>query len=284
MNTLYEKTRAIINKYNIRADKKLGQNFLIDQNVLGSIIEAAEITKDDIVIEVGPGLGVLTAELCKKAKKVIAIELDRKFVDILQDVLRDYNNWILIRDDVLKINLKELLEQQEVNQKVKVIANLPYYITTPVIMKFLEEGPIAKELVIMVQKEVAHRISAKPGGKEYGALTLAVGFYGTSRIVKDVPPSSFIPAPGVVSSVLKINIAEEPMVSVKNDALFFKVVKASFGQRRKTILNSLTNSGIFSNDKARVSEILEKAGIEENRRPETLNINEFAKLANSFGD
>ena len=278
MNNLEIKTKSIIKKYGIRANKRLGQNFLINESALNSIIEAGVVNKDDLIVEIGPGLGVLTAELCRNAGKVLAIELDRKFIDILKDVLADFDNYSIIHGDIMDLSLSPLLKEHSMKD-VKVIANLPYYITTPVIMKLLEEETGFSSLVVMVQKEVAQRITAKPGGKEYGALTVAVNFYANPSIVADVPASSFLPQPKVDSSVIKIDIRSEPPVKVADKKQFFKVVRASFSQRRKTLLNSLFNSSLFGIDKETLKGILNSIGIDENRRPETLSIEEFANIA-----
>ena len=282
MNNLENKTRTIIKKFNIKANKRLGQNFLIDQNVLDTIAQEGEITKDDLVIEIGPGLGVLTAELCKKAGRVVAIELDRRFIDILEDVLSEYNNYKIIQGDILNIDLKGLVKEFNHQGDIKVIANLPYYITTPVIFKLLEEELGIKSIVIMVQKEVAQRITASPGGKEYGALTIAVAYYGDANIVLHVPSCSFIPKPEVDSSVIKIEIHNNPVIDVVDKKLFFKVVRASFTQRRKTILNSIANSGLFGENKSDIKSILDSVGIKENQRPEELSIHDFARLVNKL--
>lgn len=284
MSSVESKTREIMNKYNIRPNKKFGQNFLVEQDVLDSIIAAGEVCEDDLVIEIGPGLGVLTAELCKKAGKVIAVELDRKFIDILEDVLANYNNYRIIQGDILALDLKALLGEENHNGNVKIIANLPYYITTPVIMKLLEDELDLKSIVVMVQKEVAERITAGPGGKEYGALTIAVAYYGLPEIVTNVPAKSFVPRPEVDSSVIRIDVYKNPVIDVKDKAIFFNTVRASFSQRRKTILNVLNNSGLFKVDKKKLKEILEELGIEEMRRPETLSIHEFACLADKISE
>lgn len=279
MKDLILKTKGIMQKYNIQANKRFGQNFLIDQQVLDSIIKAGEVSKDDLIIEIGPGLGVLTSELCKNAGKVIAVEIDKRLAQILDEVLGNFENYRIIQDDILKLNLDELISSSDHTGKAKVIANLPYYITTPVIMKILEECTQISSIVIMVQKEVAERITAKPGGKEYGALTVSASFYGAAKKMFDVPPHCFMPRPEVTSSVIRIDVNEKPPVEVKNKENFFKVVKASFAQRRKTLLNSLVNSGIFGVSKDAAARILKEIGIEENRRPETLSIQEFAKIS-----
>lgn len=279
MNDLLSKTKGIMQKYNITANRRFGQNFLIDRHVLDSIIKAGEVSKNDLVIEIGPGLGVLTAELCKNAGTVAAIEIDKRFADILNDVLGDFDNYRIIQDDILKVNLDELIRGSEHRGKAKIIANLPYYITTPVIMKILEECSEVGSIVVMVQKEVAERITAGPGGKEYGALTVAASFYGTTQKMFDVPPHCFMPRPEVTSSVIRIDVNEKPPIEVENKEDFFRVVKAAFAQRRKTLLNSLANSGIFSISKNKLAARLGEIGIDEQRRPETLSIQEFAKIS-----
>jgi len=279
MNNLYEKAKGIMKKYNINANKRFGQNFLVDQHALDSIIEAGEVSKDDLIIEIGPGLGVLTAELCKNAGQVVAIEIDKRFTQILDDVLVNFDNYKIMQDDILKVDLDELIKGLNHKEKAKVIANLPYYITTPVIMKILEECSKISSIVIMVQKEVADRITAKPGGKEYGALTVSASFYGTAKKMFDVPPHCFMPKPEVTSSIIRIDVNNSPPVEIKSKEKFFKVVKAAFAQRRKTLLNSLANSGIFEVKKDEIAKILAEIGIEEKRRPETLSIQEFAKIS-----
>ncbi len=282
MNKLAVKTKELMRRFNIHPNKRLGQNFLIEQKVLDSIIAAGDVGQDDLVIEIGPGLGTLTEELCRKAGKVIAIELDRRFIGILDDVLSEYNNYKVVQGDILSLNLKELLGEINYQGDVKVIANLPYYITTPVIMKLLEEGTGIKSIVVMVQKEVAERITAGPGGKEYGALTIAVAFYGLPGIVLDVPPHSFIPEPEVYSSVIRIEVQKEPPIYVKDRENFFKIVRASFSQRRKTILNALSNSGLFGWDKPDLKQKLNSIGIVETKRPETLSISDYARIVNEL--
>lgn len=280
MDILEKKTRDILKKFGIKANKRLGQNFLIKQKVIDKIIEAGKVTKNDLVIEVGPGLGGLTARLCIEAGSVIAIELDRRFITILEDVLGNYNNYKIIHGDILDIDLRSLLETERFLGEVKVVANLPYYITTPVIMKLLEEELGLNSIVVMVQKEVADRITAKPGGKEYGALTIAISYYGTPSIVYDVPPSSFVPEPGVNSSVIRIDLTQKPSCEIKDKKLFFKIIKAAFSQRRKTIQNSLANSGIFEFDKENIKILLNSAGISEQSRPETISFETFAAFSN----
>ncbi|WP_372996984.1 16S rRNA (adenine(1518)-N(6)/adenine(1519)-N(6))-dimethyltransferase RsmA [Lutispora sp.] len=282
MNQLELKTRSILKKYNLHPNKKLGQNFLIDGQVLDSIAAAAELQKDDLVIEIGPGLGVLTAELCARAGEVIAVELDRRFINILESTLNEYNNYRVIHEDILKLDLKNLINGLEHKGNVKVVANLPYYITSPVIMKLLEEDLGLKTIIVMVQKEVARRISADPGGKEYGALSLAVSYYGSPSIVRDVPPESFIPRPEVISAVVKIDVYGVPQYDVRDKVLFFRFIKALFSQRRKTILNSISNSGLFSYNKTELNQILDSIGVEGTLRPEALSISDYVKIVNTL--
>ncbi len=252
---LEEETKFLIKKYNINANKKLGQNFLIDEQVVENIIEAAKISKEDIVIEIGPGLGTLTNKLLEKAKKVIAIELDDKMIDILQDRFSLYNNFTLLNEDVLKINFDKLINEQNIeNNTIKIVANLPYYITTPIIMKLLEEKVPAKSITVMIQKEVADRLTAIPGEKETGAITYCVYYYCEPKKIIIVPNTSFIPEPQVNSEVITLNIRKKPPINIKDEKKFFQIIKASFMQRRKTLINGLANSGIAS--KEQIKELL----------------------------
>ena len=252
---LEEETKFLIKKYNINANKKLGQNFLIDEQVVENIIEAAKISEEDIVIEIGPGLGTLTNKLLEKAKKVIAIELDDKMIDILQDRFSLYNNFTLLNEDVLKINFDKLINEQNIeNNTIKIVANLPYYITTPIIMKLLEEKVPAKSITVMIQKEVADRLTAIPGEKETGAITYCVYYYCEPKKIIIVPNTSFIPEPQVNSEVITLNIRKKPPINIKDEKKFFQIIKASFMQRRKTLINGLANSGIAS--KEQIKELL----------------------------
>jgi len=278
-----------LRKFNLHPSKSLGQNFLIDQGILKSVVRAAELTKEDSVLEIGPGLGSLTAELAENAGRVVAVEIDKRLVTILKENLKDYENIRIINADILRIDpLKVFEEFGDVSPKtgdvspgrLKVVANLPYYITTPVIMKLLESGLKAKTMVFMVQKEVADRMRAAPGGKDYGALSVAVQYYSKPDVVLEVPPSSFIPMPEVYSSVIKLELFENPPVELRDEALFFKLVKAAFGQRRKTLVNALNNAGYFGTDKEGIKEMLEKTGIGEKQRGETLSLEQFAQLSN----
>ena len=280
MNSSLEDTKFILRKYNIVANKRLGQNFLINDDVIENIIEAANIEEKDLVIEIGPGLGTLTSKLLEKAGKVIAIELDEKMITILKDRFKLYNNFILLNEDVLKVDLNMLIRKNIGNlEKVKVVANLPYYITTPIIMKLLEDKLSIHSITVMVQKEVADRITAIPGDKLSGAITYSVNYYAEAKKVAFVDKNSFIPAPEVDSEVIKFDIREKPVVEVNNEAMFFKVIKASFMQRRKTLVNGLINSGIIT-DKTKIKEIFDNIGLDINTRGEKLTIEQFAKLSN----
>ena len=259
METLIEETKFIMKKYNIRANKSLGQNFLISEQVVNEIVESSKIDKEDLVIEIGPGLGTLTKYLLEKAGKVIGIELDKKMVEILQDRFKLYNNFELYQQDVLKIDLKHLIKKEKENtniKKVKIVANLPYYITTPIIMKLLEEKLDLESITVMIQKEVADRLIAIPGEKETGAITYAVYYYAIAEAILEVPKESFIPEPEVTSKVIKLNIRKEPPIEVQDKELMFKIIKSAFMQRRKTLINALNNAKIFQN-KEEGNQILE---------------------------
>ena len=278
---IYEETKFLMKKYNISANKDLGQNFLIDDNVIENIVEAAEINEKDFVIEIGPGLGTLTSKLVEKAGKVIAIELDKKMLKILNDRFALYNNFSLINEDVLKVDLNNLIQQENTqNYTVKIVANLPYYITTPIVMKLLEEKLNIDSITVMVQKEVADRLTETPGGKNTGAITYCVYYYAKPQEVLTVPNTSFVPEPKVDSEVIKLNIRKEPPVDLKDERMFFKIVKASFMQRRKTLLNGLSNSGIASKEK--LKEILQELNLSENIRGESLSIEQFAEISNKL--
>lgn len=279
--------RSTLKKFNLRPTKALGQNFLIDDDILMRIIEAAELTKEDLVLEIGPGLGSLTVELAEAAGLVVAVELDKKLIPVLNENLKNYANVKIVNKDILKLNVEEELSLALASKggsfspkELKIVANLPYYITTPVVMKLLESGMKAKTMVFMVQKEVADRMKAEPGGKEYGALSIAVQYYSKPSAVLEVPPHSFIPKPDVDSTVVKLDIYDKPPVALHDNELFFRVVKAAFGQRRKTLVNALSNSGYFNTSKDELKKIIGSIGLDENRRGETLSISQFAQLAN----
>lgn len=284
MENILEETRFIMKKYNIKANKKLGQNFLISEEVVNKIVDCSQITKEDLVIEIGPGLGTLTKLLLDKAGKVICIELDTNMLKILEDRFSLYNNFELINNDVLKVDLKNIIEKEKIKGNIKnakIVANLPYYITTPIIMKLLEEELELESITVMIQKEVADRLIAIPGSKNTGAITYSVYYYATSEDILEVPNNSFIPEPEVTSKVIKLNIRKQPIINPKDKEKMFKVIKCAFMQKRKTLLNSLTNSKIFEN-KAQGIDILEKIGISENVRPEELELEQFAKISDNL--
>ncbi len=280
MQSSLEETKFILKKYNITANKKLGQNFLISDEVINEIINASEVNKTDLVIEIGPGLGTLTSKLLEKAGKVIAIELDTKMLKILQDRFFLYKNFVLLNADVLKVDLNTLITENkgELNN-VKIVANLPYYITTPIVMKLLEEKIPVDSITVMVQKEVADRLTALPGEKLSGAITYTVNYYAEASKIIFVDRNNFIPAPEVDSEVIKLKIRQEPAVNVKNEEVFFRLIKESFSHRRKTLVNGLENSGMFK-DKEQIKQLLEKINLETNVRGENLSINQFAELSN----
>ncbi len=276
-----KKIKEIMNIHGLKFSKSLGQNFLIDENILKKIVDIAKITKEDCVIEVGPGIGNLTQHIAEAAGSVVAIEIDKALVPVLKDTLKNYSNIEIINEDILKIDLHKLIRERFQNQTVKVVANLPYYATTPIIMKFLEEKVPVKSLTVMIQKEVAQRMQAKPGTKDYGSLSIAVQYYSDPSILLRVPPSVFIPQPNVESVVVKLEILNEPRVYVQREDLFFALVKDAFGKRRKTVLNALSTGDLKLN-KGLLKEILDESNIEENRRGETLTIEEYALLSNNL--
>ena len=268
-------TQHILNRFKLRADKKLGQNFLIDENVVRQIVAAAELSEADTVLEVGPGIGTLTQGLAESKARVVAVELDTRLLPVLATTLNGYDNVRVVHGDILKVNIMEEVGAPS----FKVCANLPYYITTPIIFALLEKRLPMERLVAMVQKEVAERMAAQPGGKEYGALSVAIQYYTEPEIAFIVPPTSFIPAPAVESAVIVCKRRIKPPVEVCDEGLFFRVVKAAFSLRRKMLSNSLKNMGIKSEQ---VSKWLELAGVDGKRRAETLSLEDFAKLTNSF--
>ena len=274
-------TGEIIKKYGFKMTKSLGQNFLINENILDKIIESADISSNDVVLEIGTGIGTLTQRLCENAKKVIAVEIDRNLIPILNETLSNYDNITIINKDILKTDIKEELKNLSINQKIKVVANLPYYITTPIIMKVLEDKVNVDCMVLMLQKEVADRMNATPSTKDYGSLSIAVQYYCDTAIVCKVPKSSFIPEPNVDSLVLKLVVNEKRKVDISNEDLFFKIIRGSFSKRRKTILNSLSNYEDLG-DKDKIQKLLEISGIDSKRRGETLSIYEFANLAKNY--
>ena len=281
MGKLLEKTMFILKKYKISANKSLGQNFLINDSVVEKIVESADVTSEDLIIEIGPGLGNLTEYLLEKAGKVIAIELDDRMLQILNDRFNLYNNFEIINEDVLKVDLKKLIIKEKNNniKNVKIVANLPYYITTPIITKLLEEQLDIESITVMVQKEVADRLIAIPGEKNSGAITYCVYYYATSECVTVVEKDSFIPEPEICSEVIKLNIRKENPIELESKENFFKLIKASFMQRRKTLINALVNGGIIKN-KETANNIFEALGLDSNVRGETLTIEQFAELSN----
>ena len=284
MSNILEDTQFIMKKYKIRANKALGQNFLINQQVVDAIVESSQITKQDLVIEIGPGLGTLTKELLEKAGKVICIELDKKMIKILTDRFSLYKNFELIHGDVLKIKLNKIIkEEKEKNgfQSAKIVANLPYYITTPIIMKLLEDRLDLESITVMIQKEVADRLIAIPGEKETGAITYSVYYYATAEGIMEVPNDSFIPEPEVTSKVIKLTLRKEPPVEVKSRGVMFKIIKSAFMQRRKTLLNALTNTKVFMS-KEEGLRILKELHLDENVRAEKLTLEDFAEITNKI--
>lgn len=281
MSTILEETKFIMNKYNIKANKSLGQNFLISEEVVKMIVESSQIKKEDLVIEIGPGLGTLTKYLLEKSKKVICIELDKKMIHILEDRFSLYENFKLLNEDILKVDLKSLIEKEKKDaniKNVKVVANLPYYITTPIIMKLLEEKLPLESITVMIQKEVADRLIAVPGNKGTGSITYSVYYYAQAQGILEVPNDSFIPEPEVTSKVIKLDIRKEPPVIVEEKETMFRVIKCAFMQRRKTLLNALVNTKVFS-EKEEGIQILEKLGIDIYTRPEKLKLEDYANIA-----
>lgn len=280
MESLYKETTYLMKKYGITANKKLGQNFLIDEAVVNTIVEKAEITKEDFVIEIGPGLGTLTKQLLQEAGQVVCIELDERMLQILKDRFVLYDNFEVIKEDVLKVNLKELIrsyKEKEGIQSVKIVANLPYYITTPIIMKLLEEKLEIESITVMIQKEVADRLSAIPGQKNTGAITYAVYYYAEAEEVLTVPKNSFIPEPEVNSEVIKLQIRTQPPIQVQEEKKLFQIIKLAFMQRRKTLVNALSGSAFFAT-KEEVEQVLEQLKIDKRVRGEALSLEDYAKI------
>ena len=275
---LREETEFLLDKYKLRANKNLGQNFLISEEIINKIVDVAEVTKEDVIIEIGPGLGSLTSKLVESAKKVIAIELDDNMIKVLEERFSLYQNFELIHADVLKTNLHEIISKNKnegENTKIKVVANLPYYITTPIVMKLLEENLEIESITVMVQKEVGERFAAEPGSKEYGAITVSINYYTRPKIAINVPKENFNPVPEVDSCVVKLDVKKEH-IKLKNEKNFFKVIKAAFSQRRKNIGNSLTGIG---KSKAEIKEMLEELNIDINKGAENLSIDQYAIIA-----
>lgn len=277
-----QNTIEVLQKYNFSFQKKFGQNFLIDTHVLDKIIQSANITKDDMVLEIGPGIGTMTQYLAQAAGKVIAVEIDKNLIPILEDTLSGYDNVRVINEDVLKLDLKKLADEENNGKPVKVVANLPYYITTPIIMGLFENEVPVESITVMVQKEVADRMQTGPGNKDYGALSLAVQYYADPYIVANVPPNCFMPRPKVGSAVIQLVRYEEPPVQVDNEKLMFRLIRASFNQRRKTLVNGLKNSQELDFSKEEIEKAMAETGIPVNVRGEALTLAEFADLANVF--
>lgn len=277
-------TIEIIQKYEFAFQKKFGQNFLIDTHVLDKIITAAGVTKEDMVLEIGPGIGTMTQYLAEAARQVVAVEIDTNLIPILEETLKDYGNIKVINDDILKVDIKQLAEQYNNGRPIKVVANLPYYITTPIIMGLFEGDVPIDNITVMVQKEVADRMQVGPGSKDYGALSLAVQYYADPYIVANVPPNCFIPRPNVGSAVIRLTRHERPPVEVKDPALMFKLIRASFNQRRKTLQNGLNNSPEIPFTKEEIIRAIESLGVPATIRGEALTLAQFAALANYLSD
>ena len=273
-------TIAVLNRYGFNFQKKFGQNFLIDENVVEKIVREAGVTKDDFVMEIGPGIGTMTQILCENAREVVAVEIDKKLIPILtEDTLSYYDNITVINEDILKLDIRKLAEEKNDGRPIKVVANLPYYITTPIIMGLFESHVPLDSITIMVQKEVADRMQCGPGTKDYGALSLAVQFYAKPKVVLNVPAGCFMPRPNVDSAVIRLERFKTPPVDVCDEHLMFKIIRASFNQRRKTMLNSVGNAGIGISKEA-LSTALEKMGLSLTIRGEALTLEQFANLSN----
>lgn len=274
-----QKTIEIINQYDFVFQKKFGQNFLIDTHVLDKIINAAEITKEDLVVEIGPGIGTMTQYLAHAAREVVAIEIDKMLIPILQHTLSEYDNVTIINEDVLKVDLNKLAEERNGGRPIKVVANLPYYITTPIVMGLFENHVPLHSITIMVQKEVADRMCMGPGTKDYGALSLAVQYYARAYLVANVPQNCFMPRPKIGSAVIKLTVHENPPVTVRDEKLMFQLIRASFNQRRKTLVNGLNNSPKLHYSKEQIAQAIEKLELSPSVRGEALTLEQFARLA-----
>ena len=272
-------TIAVLQKYQFNFQKKFGQNFLIDTGILEEIIEAAQITKDDFVLEIGPGIGTMTQYLCEAARAVVAVEIDTNLIPILKDTLAEYNNVDVLNEDILKVNISKLAEEKNNGKPIKVVANLPYYITTPIIMGLFESHVPIDSITVMVQKEVADRMQTGPGNKDYGALSLAVQYYADPYIVANVPPNCFMPRPKVGSAVIRLTCHQEKPVQVQDEKLMFNIIRASFNQRRKTLANGLKNAATLDFTKEEVEAAIDALGKGASVRGETLTLEEFARLS-----
>lgn len=275
--------KEVLERHGFKFSKGLGQNFLTDGNIIDKICDGSEINDEDYCLEIGPGIGVLTQGLCERARKVVAIELDDRLLPILNETLEEYDNFEVIHGDVLKVDLEKIFEEKFENKKVKIAANLPYYITTPIIMKFLESKLNVDKIVVMVQKEVALRMKSEPGSKDYGALSVAVQYYSDPKIIANVPSTVFIPKPNVDSAVIMLDVYDEPKVKVQNEKILFEVVKGAFGKRRKTLTNALSSCSLGIS-KEFTRNMLENLGFDPNIRGERLSIEEFAKISNYISE
>ncbi len=273
-------TAEILRKYGFSFQKKYGQNFLIDGNILDKIIESAQITKEDCVLEIGPGIGTMTQCLAEKAREVVAVEIDKNLIPILEETLSAYDNVTILNKDILKVDINKIIEEKNGGEPVKVVANLPYYITTPIIMSLFESHVPLKSVTVMVQKEVADRMQVGPGTKDYGALSLAVRYYAEPTVVARVPASCFMPRPNVDSAVVRLTCFEKPPVEVADEAYLFAIIRASFNQRRKTLANGLVNAGNIGVDRGAVEKVLGEMGLPAMTRGETLTLEQFAELSN----
>ncbi|MCM1257832.1 MAG: 16S rRNA (adenine(1518)-N(6)/adenine(1519)-N(6))-dimethyltransferase RsmA [Roseburia sp.] len=274
-----QNTIAVLQKYNFNFQKKFGQNFLIDTHVLDKIMDHAKITDEDFVLEIGPGIGTMTQYLCERAREVTAVEIDSNLIPILEDTLSEYSNVEILHGDILKVDIARLVQEKNGGKPVKVVANLPYYITTPIIMGLFESHVPIDSITVMVQKEVAERMQANPGTKDYGALTLAVQYYSRPEIVANVPPNCFMPRPKVGSAVICLNRHKTPIVQVEDEKLMFDLIRASFNQRRKTLANGLNNSPEISLGKEKIQKCLQELGVSETIRGEALTLEQFARLS-----
>jgi len=283
-NSLSEDTKNLLDSFNIRLNKSLGQHFLVDQAALSRIVEAAELSRNDLVLEIGTGIGALTRELCSKAGFVISSEYDKKLIHAAEEYLKGQGNYEIVAGDFLKLDLGPMLARFKDYKSRKVVANLPYYITSPIIEKLIDNRSCFKCMILTIQREVAHRIVSKPGTKEYGSFTVFVNYYCKPKIVSYIPKSSFLPQPDVGSAVIRLDVHEKPAVKVKSEKLFFDVMHAAFMQRRKMLKNAIENAKIEGLDRAKIEEALASSGIDLRRRGETLSIEEFAKLADHLKD
>lgn len=279
-----QNTIEILQKYKFNFQKKFGQNFLIDTHVLDKIIKAADIKKDEMVLEIGPGIGTMTQYLCEAAKEVVAVEIDKNLIPILEDTLSSYSNITIINQDILKVDINQLVQEKNYGRPIKVVANLPYYITTPIIMGLFESHVPIDNITVMVQKEVADRMQVGPGTKDYGALSLAVQYYAEPYIVANVPPNCFMPRPNVGSAVIRLTRHNQKPVQVKNEKLLFQLIRASFNQRRKTLVNGLNNFSELSLKKETIVKAIEQMGLSQTIRGEALTLEQFAALSNILAD